>query len=201
MKRKLIALIIFCIISVVMTGCSKEEETETKTKVKKSKIDIAEEETDYTVAEATYVPTPTETTSAVSEMEITTSPTPEITETATETVQETTDVAVTDEETAQADYIDNTPNMTYLGEYTVTFYCPCPEHCNGSLTASGQEAIPWGSVACADLPFGTTVYIEGFGNFTVLDRGVGSGCIDIFVGHHSEIPSYGTTSASTYILN
>ena len=191
--KKVIVLIAFSVVSVIMVGCDKKEQ---KTEVIKPKIEIAEEVIAYSVAEATTTPTP----------EIT----PEITETPTEEItgqelveeHEITDTVEFVEETVQSDYIDDgTSSMTYLGEYTVTFYCPCPEHCNGTLTASGQDGIPWGSVACADLPFGTTVYIEGFGEFTVLDRGVDSGCMDIFVGYHDEIPEYGMTTASTYILN
>ena len=191
--KKVIVLIAFSVVSVIMVGCDKKEQ---KTEVIKPKIEIAEEVIAYSVAEATTTPTP----------EIT----PEITETPTEEItgqelveeHEITDTVEFVEEAVQSDYIDDgTSSMTYLGEYTVTFYCPCPEHCNGTLTASGQDGIPWGSVACADLPFGTTVYIEGFGEFTVLDRGVDSGCMDIFVGYHDEIPEYGMTTASTYILN
>ena len=196
MKRA-VTLIAFSIFSVMMVGCTKETE---KVEAVEPKIEIAGKEIKYSIAEATTIPTATPVPTQEIVSEITEVPTEEITEQVQE--YEITDITENTEEVVQSDYIDDsTSNMTYLGEYTVTFYCPCPEHCNGTLTASGQEGIPWGSVACADLPFGTTVYIEGLGEFTVLDRGVGSGCMDIFVGYHDEIPEYGMTTASTYILN
>lgn len=95
--------------------------------------------------------------------------------------------------------------MTYVGDWTVTFYCDCAQ-CVGQyagmmMTASGNTPIPWYSVATgSSYPFGTRLYIEGFGEFIVHDRGVPDGWVDIFVSSHSEIPSYGMTMASVYIM-
>lgn len=97
-------------------------------------------------------------------------------------------------------------NMTYAGDWTITFYCDCAE-CVGqyagmNMTASGNAPIPWYSVAAgSSYPFGTRLYIEGFGEFVVYDRGVPDGWADIYVSSHAEIPSYGMTTAAVYILN
>ena len=109
------------------------------------------------------------------------------------------------EETERDSGADNQSDVIYLGEYTITFYDLCPE-CTGpwygmNTTASGRDPVPWYTVAAGpSLPFGTVIYIEGFGTFEVMDRGVSDGCIDILVNNHSEIPSYGMTTASVYIV-
>lgn len=95
--------------------------------------------------------------------------------------------------------------LTYAGEWTITFYCDCPECCGQwsgmNSTASGQPPIPWYTVAAGySYPFGTILYIDGFGYFEVMDRGVSDGWADIFVNNHGEIPSYGMTTTSVYIV-
>ena len=113
--------------------------------------------------------------------------------------ENTVDIIVELEETAP------TETLTYAGAWTITFYCDC-EQCVGqyagmNMTASGLEPIPWYTVATgSSYPFGTVLYIDGFGYFEVMDRGVGDGWADIFVSHHGEIPSYGMTTADVYIV-
>lgn len=113
---------------------------------------------------------------------------------------------ITDEEPyyAEETYVEE-EYLTYLGDYTISFYDTCVECCGSwsayNTTASGREPIPWYTVASgSSLPFGTRLYIEGFGEFEVMDRGVSDGWIDILVNNHSEIPSYGITTASVYII-
>ena len=95
--------------------------------------------------------------------------------------------------------------LIYAGDWTVTFYCPCVQCCGQwsgmNTTASGRTPVPWYTVATSsDIPFGTVLYIEGFGYFEVMDRGVGSQWADIYVSSHGEIPGYGMTTASVYIV-
>lgn len=167
-------------------------------KIKENSIDPVVTKTEV----VTPTPTPTTTTEPIP------TPTPEPTpEVVVEEViiveevivEEPVYEAPTEAEQVSDDNASSSGGMSYIGTYTCTFYCPCEECCNGSLTASGEYAIPWGSVACEDLPFGTTVYIEDFGTFVVLDRGCGPGLMDIFVNHHSEIPSYGMIDKAVYI--
>lgn len=118
-----------------------------------------------------------------------------------ETYFEETDWNMVSEEVAEAEVVAEQQIETYLGMYTVTFYCPCPEHCNSWVGARGTQLTPWVSCATSDsLPFGTVINVTGFGEMVVEDRGVGDGCIDIFVSDHSEIPSYGMTTAEVYLV-
>lgn len=82
------------------------------------------------------------------------------------------------------------PEMEYLYTAYVTGYDPYCSHCCGSntgKTASGQQAVPWGTCASNTLPFGTVIYIEGLGYFTVNDTGGMSGnTVDLAVNSHDE---------------
>lgn len=91
------------------------------------------------------------------------------------------------------------PPPPLLGNYRITFYSA--EQMGNSGSANGFGSIPW--VTCAagyDIPFGTHIYIEGLGQFEVRDRGVPSGCIDIFVTYNYEIPQWGLAYLPTYLL-
>lgn len=93
-------------------------------------------------------------------------------------------------ETPEPEVVSEQPEMTYLYSAYVTGYCPYCAHCCGQtsgITASGQKAVPWGTVASNTLPFGTRIYIEGLGYFTVNDTGGMSGnTIDLCVNTHDE---------------
>lgn len=86
----------------------------------------------------------------------------------------------------------DTSSYRYLGDYYLTGYAPTCSHCCGGDTsgigASGVTMIPGYSIAMSkDIPFGTTVYIEGYGYYVVEDRGggVGPGHIDIACVDHN----------------
>jgi len=79
--------------------------------------------------------------------------------------------------------------MTYLGNYYITGYDACAACCGKTdgITASGALAEVGRTVAmCKDYPYGTVIYIDGLGYYTVEDRGVGRGCVDVFCNNHSE---------------
>lgn len=104
----------------------------------------------------------------------------------------------------EAGYSDGTgDNLIYQGEFLVTFYDDCEACCGraGATTASGVYPTAGHTIAADGYDFGTVLYIEGFGYYVVEDRGVPYGMIDIFVNDHSEIPSYGITTASVYLVN
>lgn len=95
--------------------------------------------------------------------------------------------------------------LVYIGDWTVTFYCQCEQCCGkwawSNSTASG--AVPqagWTVAAGPSYPFGTILEIEGFGTYEVQDRGVPDGWVDIYVNSHDEIPSYGMTTTSVYVM-
>ncbi len=94
--------------------------------------------------------------------------------------------------------------MTLVGEYKITFYIPF----QGTKTASGTTCTMGRTIAANknDFPFGTVLYIEndplgGDGYYTVEDRGVSSGKLDIFVNTMNDVPSYGRTTRKVYIVN
>ena len=75
-----------------------------------------------------------------------------------------------------------------VGRYRMSHFCPCRK-CNGSnagRTASGAPMSIGRTVATGrEFPFGTRLLINGT-IYTVEDRGVPNGCVDILVGSHSE---------------
>ena len=86
--------------------------------------------------------------------------------------------------------------MTYIGNLKITGYVA-----TGNPTASGE--YPYiGGVAMSrnyDLPFGSTIYIEGLGYYTVNDTGCKYGVVDVFCGNVNEC--YDLTSyADVYLV-
>lgn len=81
------------------------------------------------------------------------------------------------------------PELTYLGTYKITGYDACARCCGKSdgITASGTRAEVGRTIATGrEFDFGTRLYIEGIGERTVEDRGVGNGCIDVFCADHPD---------------
>lgn len=82
----------------------------------------------------------------------------------------------------------NGHQLVYLGEFKLTYYCPCRE-CNGSNGAIDRLGNPlvWGTVAVDPkvIPLGTQLVVEGYDAvFTARDTGdewVQGKHIDIFV--------------------
>jgi 3D (Asp-Asp-Asp) domain-containing protein len=91
---------------------------------------------------------------------------------------------------------ETTQALVSLGEYKITYYCPCEKCCgkSGGITASGTKAQANHTIA-ADwgiLPQGTEVLINGQW-YTVEDRGgaINGNRIDIFVESHEEAMQLG----------
>lgn len=102
---------------------------------------------------------------------------------------------------------------TLLGEYRITAYCSC-EKCCGSWAkdrpggiikgAAGIELTPGVSVA-SPLPFGTELYITGYGEVIVQDRTASwvvekynGEIIDIYFDNHEEALNFGVKYANVY---
>ena len=87
------------------------------------------------------------------------------------------------------------------GRYRMTHFCPCRK-CNGSnagRTASGAPMQVGRTVATGrEFPFGTRLLINGQ-IYTVEDRGVPNGCIDILVGSHAEANRRGLFHTNVFI--
>lgn len=82
-----------------------------------------------------------------------------------------------------SNYLADTSQLEYLGNYKVTGYKMFDPAENGGrsdgVTASGVVGEPGRTVAMKDIEFGTRIYIGGLGEYVVEDRGVGSGIVDV----------------------
>ena len=95
----------------------------------------------------------------------------------------------------------DTSAFEYIGNHVITGYDPyCKHCCSGTgLMASGNYAINGYSVA-ASYPFGTTLYIEGYGFYVVEDRGVDGKHIDIAAPSHEACYAITNNSVAVYIV-
>lgn len=100
----------------------------------------------------------------------------------------------------------NTSGYEYLGKYRITGYTPGCAHCCGNtagITASGVKAVVGRTIAAKNLPFGTTLYIKGYGYYVVEDRGgFAEGTIDVASPSHevSRQITVTTRSVDVYIV-
>lgn len=98
--------------------------------------------------------------------------------------------------------------LVYLGNYKLTHYCTEKrEHICGTgsgLTATGTQVVSGRTVAVDPnvIPYGTELYIEGYGWRMAEDCGgaVKGKHIDIAVETHSQALSMGTTSGGVWLL-
>jgi len=102
---------------------------------------------------------------------------------------------------------DVADGATLLGNFKLTFYCPC-EVCNGrgdARTSSGTTMVEGRTIAVDSsvIPLGSRVYIEGYGEFIAEDTGsaIVDKRIDICVSTHERAYSLGVTSGDVYLLN
>ena len=99
----------------------------------------------------------------------------------------------------------DTTNYELIGTYNITGYTPKCVHCCGSdkgITASGVEAIAGYTVATSsNIPFGTTLYIEGYGYYVAEDRGAMSNwVIDIAAPSHDACYGLTDSGVNVYIV-
>ena len=102
---------------------------------------------------------------------------------------------------------------TCLGEYRITAYCACEKCCGewannrpGGIVkgAMGVELTP-GVSAASPLPFGTKLYIAGYGEVIVQDRTAtwvvekyDGKIIDIYFDNHEEALNFGVKNLNVY---
>lgn len=94
--------------------------------------------------------------------------------------------------------------LTYLGDWTITAYCPCESCCgaySSGYTASGTLATAGRTIACNILPIGTQVMIDDC-IYTVEDTGWSpyEQWIDIFFDTHEEALAYGVQVREVYLV-
>lgn len=115
--------------------------------------------------------------------------------------EESTTPPVQQEDSQNESQQDNSQGK-YLGKFTLTGYCNC-EKCGGhssGLTASGTTPVQGRTIAMGGVPFGTKLLING-NVYTVEDRGVPYGHVDIFFNSHEEALQFGRGSADVYQIN
>lgn len=91
----------------------------------------------------------------------------------------------------------------YVGECTITYYCPCEECCGrwaDGLTATGLPAGP-GIVAVDKdvIPLGSTVIIDGQ-KYLAADTGVKGMHVDVCVATHQETVERGVGTAEVWVV-
>lgn len=106
------------------------------------------------------------------------------------------------------DLVEEMPSMKYIGNYRITYYCPC-ERCNGKgnegLDCTGHK-LEVGTIASNDFPIGTKLVICVGGmssEYVVRDRMnaryTGKNCIDVFVNiDHQACQNLGVVYADVF---
>lgn len=97
-------------------------------------------------------------------------------------------------------------SRVYMGNYEITFYCGCAYCCGsaGNRTASGTWPTQGRTISAdtSQLPFGTRVYIEGWGEYVVEDTGsaIHGNIIDVYMNDHNTCLRYGRQHKDVYVL-
>lgn len=93
--------------------------------------------------------------------------------------------------------------LSYLGVYHITGYDPLCNHCCGKsdgITASGEPAEYYKTVAMNGIPFGTKIYIPTYGVFVVEDTGGKSVGVDIACPGHEACYAVTNAGMDVYIV-
>lgn len=97
-------------------------------------------------------------------------------------------------------------NFKKLGNYRLSFYCPCAT-CNGrsdGKTRLGTTMAEGRTIAVDSrvIPLGSRVYIDGYGVFIAEDTGgaIKGNRIDVCVANHSRAYQFGIDYADVYLI-
>lgn len=88
-------------------------------------------------------------------------------------------------------------SRTYLGVYELTAY-----EWTGNPCANGNYPSCGYTVASNTIPLGSRIYIEGYGEYVVEDRGGMAGnVIDVYMGDYESCIQFGRRSANVYLID
>lgn len=97
--------------------------------------------------------------------------------------------------------------LTYLGNFFITYYCPCSECCGvggGTITASGTTPTVGRTVGVNPgvIKYGTKLKIGNKSGYVAEDTGGGIGTyhIDIFVNSHQEALNLGVSYKDVWAI-
>ena len=101
-----------------------------------------------------------------------------------------------EEVTYEEESYETSEAWSYIGTYEITAY-----EWTGNPCANGNYPTEGWTVACNDLPLGTTVYIDGVGYRTVEDTGGGGyGWMDLYLGDVSSCYEWGRQYRDVWIV-
>lgn len=95
----------------------------------------------------------------------------------------------------------------YLGEFKITFYCPCSKCCGAyanGITATGTTAQPYKTIAVDPniISYFSNVKIDGLKGYEFVAEDTGGAIkgnrIDVFVSDHQTALNYGVMYTSVY---
>lgn len=118
--------------------------------------------------------------------------------------QEQQEILDTLQQAYQAAQAQEEQKGTYLGRFWISHYCPCTV-CNGGYTgtATGAPLTPWHTIAvdASVIPLGSTVHIDGYGDFIAQDTGgaIYGNRIDVCVPSHQEAYKLGVIYKDVYV--
>lgn len=93
--------------------------------------------------------------------------------------------------------LEKESHLEYIGHYELTAY-----EWTGNPCANGNYPTEGYTVACNSLPLGTRIYIDGYGYYTVEDRGgMADNVVDIYLGDYDTCIEFGRQSRDIYIVH
>lgn len=103
-----------------------------------------------------------------------------------------------------AKFLQETSPVEFIGDYLITYYCPCAKCCRIANRPTASEVMPEQGVTIAadpSIPFGTKLMIEGR-IYTVQDRGgkIKGNHIDVFLNSHQEALLKGQHLSKVYLV-
>lgn len=111
--------------------------------------------------------------------------------------KEVKEVELHQEEEPVEEEVVESESKTPIGFYELTAY-----EWTGNPCANGNYPTAGYTVACNSLPLGTRIYIEGYGEYTVEDRGgMADNVIDIYMGDYDSCIQFGRRTATVSIID